>query len=107
MPRFIYWNIPSFRRGEISADFTWEKIYEKRGKCKRNRKKGERKFEERGKGKKMLNREKIKTKRPQKESKNNVSREGEKYHFERGGRINIIFGPKYRPLVRCEFIVLV
>jgi hypothetical protein len=32
--------------------------------------------------------------------KNRLSREGEKYHFQRGGGINIVFGPKYRPLLR-------
>jgi hypothetical protein len=28
-----------------------------------------------------------------------VSREGENYHFEKGGGINTVFGPKYRPPV--------
>jgi hypothetical protein len=32
------------------------------------------------------------------ELKNNVSREGEK-HFRKRGGINIVFGPKYRPLL--------
>jgi hypothetical protein len=27
-----------------------------------------------------------------------MSREGEKYNFQKGGGINIVFGPKYRPL---------
>jgi hypothetical protein len=25
--------------------------------------------------------------------------EGENYHFQKGGRINIVFGPKHRPLI--------
>ncbi len=31
-----------------------------------------------------------------------MSREGEKYHFQKGGGINIVFGPKYRPLLRPQ-----
>ncbi len=43
--------------------------------------------------------ERIKAKRPQWESKIDMSREGEKMSFSRGGgAINIVFGPKYRPL---------
>ncbi len=30
-----------------------------------------------------------------KESKNDMLREGEKYNFQRGGGINIVFGAKY------------
>ncbi len=31
-------------------------------------------------------------------SKNDMSQEGEKISFSEGGRINIVFGPKYRTL---------
>jgi hypothetical protein len=47
----------------------------------------------------MQNRKKIKVKRAQEESKNDVSQEGLKYHFQKGKQgINIVFGAKYRPL---------
>jgi hypothetical protein len=35
-----------------------------------------------------------------------MSREGEKISFsERGGGINIVFGPKYRPLGACGYVL--
>jgi hypothetical protein len=40
----------------------------------------------------------IKAKKPRWKLKNDESKEGEKYHFQKGGGINIVFGPKYRPL---------
>jgi hypothetical protein len=92
------------KKGENVKD-EGRKGEEKEGRRKKI-KKGERKW---GKGKKMgkgeekgsLNAKygRIKAKRPKWESKNDVSQEGEKYHFQKGGGINIVFGPKYRPLL--------
>jgi hypothetical protein len=40
----------------------------------------------------------ITAKRAQQESKNDVSQEGEKYHFQKGREINIVFRSRYRPM---------
>jgi hypothetical protein len=45
----------------------------------------------------MQNREELRQKSHNGSQKNDVSREGKKYHFQKGG-INIVFGLKYRPL---------
>jgi hypothetical protein len=43
----------------------------------------------------MQNREELR----QKGSKKTTYRErGKKYHFQKGGGVNVFFGPKYRPL---------
>jgi hypothetical protein len=45
----------------------------------------------------MQNREELRQKGHNGSKKNSMSREGEKYHFQKGGGINVFFGPKYKP----------
>ncbi len=46
----------------------------------------------------MQNREELRQKGQDGSRKTTCRKRGKKYHFQKGGGINIIFGPKYRPL---------
>jgi hypothetical protein len=46
----------------------------------------------------MLNREELSQKGPDRSRKTMCVVRGGKIHFQKGGEINIVFGPKYRPL---------
>ncbi len=78
---YILENTPP-RGGKISADVIWGKKYEKV-----ERKRGENVKEKGRKGKEKGRKGK-----------------GKKYHFQNGGGgINIVFGPKYRPLLSSVY----
>ncbi len=49
--------------------------------------------------KEMQNREELRQKGHDRRRKRTCRQRGKKYHFQRGGGINIVFRPKYRPLV--------
>jgi hypothetical protein len=60
----------------------------------------------------MQNREELMQKGHDGSKINNLSREGGKYHFQKGGGNKYNFGPKYRPLVctvraQCSYFTLV
>jgi hypothetical protein len=46
----------------------------------------------------MQNREELRQKGHDGSQKTTCRERGKKYHFQKGGGINIVFGPKYRPL---------
>jgi hypothetical protein len=46
----------------------------------------------------MQNREELRQKGHDGSRKTTCREKGKKYHFQKGGGINIIFGPKYKPL---------
>jgi hypothetical protein len=46
----------------------------------------------------MQNREELRQKAPRGVEKRHIARGGKNIIFRRGGGINIVFGPKYRPL---------
>jgi hypothetical protein len=46
----------------------------------------------------MQNREELRKKGHNGSRKTTCRKRGKKYHFQKGGGINIVFGPKYRPL---------
>jgi hypothetical protein len=46
----------------------------------------------------MQNREELRQKGHDRSRKMTSRERGKKYHLQRGGGINIVFGPKYRPL---------
>jgi hypothetical protein len=48
----------------------------------------------------MQNREELRKKGHDGSRKMTCRERGKKYHFQKGGGINIVFGPKYRPLGR-------
>jgi hypothetical protein len=50
----------------------------------------------------MQNREELRQKGHDGSWKTTCRERGKKYHFQKGGGINIVFGPKYRPLGKCE-----
>jgi hypothetical protein len=50
----------------------------------------------------MQNSEKLRQKDHDVSRKTTCRERGEKYHFQRGGGINILFRPKYRPLGACQ-----
>jgi hypothetical protein len=47
----------------------------------------------------MQNREELRKKGHDGSRKTTCRERGKKYHFQKGGGINIVFGPKYRPLL--------
>jgi hypothetical protein len=47
----------------------------------------------------MQNREELRQKGHDGSQKTTCPERGKKYNFQKGGGINIVFGPKYRPLV--------
>ncbi len=46
----------------------------------------------------------VKAKRADRSKNNTMSREGKNFIFGRGGGVNVIFRPKYRPLFTCEYV---
>jgi hypothetical protein len=77
----------SYRRG-ISVDVPWgKKEKRKRDKCKRKRQKDKRKREN-GKYEGKINAEK----------RQKGCIRSKKYHFQKGGEINVILRPKFRPM---------
>jgi hypothetical protein len=91
--------------GGISANVIWgkktwkgeekkgENVKEKGRTGKENEKKGSKRV------KLLQNREELRQKGHNGSRKTMCRTRGKKYHFQRGGGINIVFGPKYRPLI--------
>jgi hypothetical protein len=77
---------------------------EKGGKCIRKRKKEEERGKKMGrKGvKEMQNTEELRQKGHDRSRKTMCHKRGKKYHFQKGGGINIVFRPKYRPLLKLH-----
>ncbi len=85
--------------GEKGEEKKGENVKEKGRKGKEKGRKGK-ENEKRGskRVKEMQKREELRKKGYDGSRKTTCCERGKKYHFQKGGGINIVFGPKYRPL---------
>ena len=75
-----------------------ENVKEKERKGKEKGRRGEKDQRGRKTVKLMQNREQLRQKGHNSSRKTTCRERGKKYHFQKGGGINIVFGLKYRPL---------